>query len=257
MDFPQSGIRIARAVLISTCLCISECMLRPASAQTGEAPSQVEEVEAWKNPEAPEAKEGSGSANNKTASRSKKSSKNKTSSKKGSQTQPPPAVEEGQSQTETPAPPAEESQVQKLLSRADRRLGFYLGVFGDPFPIPAGLNFAYNVINFARVNVGYGYISLSSVGLKASTLGGGAKFFVPGWELSPVAGINFARVNIKADGWIFERFKEKLQTSKSHAYLNFGADWQAKSGLNLSLGYSMSLLNPWIGFPYLNFGWFF
>ena len=57
-----------------------------------------------------------------------------------------------------------------------------------------GINIAYNVYDFVRVNAGVGTDSTERV--TATTFGVGAKVFVPGWALSPVVGPNRSADNL-------------------------------------------------------------
>jgi len=146
-------------------------------------------------------------------------------------------------------------------SRTMHRFGLYVGFLGDPFPTLVGFNLGINLASFLRICGGYGTISASSVDatsgttttLSATTIGGGARLFVPGWNFSPTVGASYARVNLSGTGTTVGGFG----ASGSHTYLSAGFDWQANIGFNLGFGYNYSLLAGVGGLPYINLGWFF
>lgn len=149
-------------------------------------------------------------------------------------------------------------------NRSAKKLGVYLG-YGEPAPTVLGINVAYNLADFVRLRAGYGKLSSGtsvSVGgqtfdlgeASTTTLGAGARFSVPGWNLTPTAGIHFANVSYTGNGLTtVGGFNE----SGSHVYSTLGVDWQAQSGFNAGLGYQFSFKSGADNGLYLNAGWFF
>ena len=148
-----------------------------------------------------------------------------------------------------------------VSTRSERKLGASLGL-GDPSPAVLGINLHYNVADFLRASLGYGNmtmttgVSLSGSGLATTessmtTIGTGLTAMMPGWSLTPTAGLHFAMVNVS--GGAINGFSG----SGSHVYGTLGLDYQAKSGFNASLGLSQSLRAGAGGGLYLNLGWFF
>ncbi len=150
------------------------------------------------------------------------------------------------------------SEITVASNRMRRKAGVYLGVLGDPFPTLIGVNLAYNAFDFARFTAGLGQISasLGNASASATTLGGGARFFVPGWSLSPVAGLSFAYVAVSQSGGTAITVAN-FTTSQALIYGNIGVDWQAASGFNVGLGYNLSFMSGLGGLPYINLGWYF
>src|SRR5512139_3045965 len=87
-------------------------------------------------------------------------------------------------------------------NRMKNRIGIHIGLIGDPFPTLIGFNANYNVVDWARVTAGYGSLTATAVGgeLKATTLGFGARFFVPDWNFTPVVGLSWATVSVTITG---------------------------------------------------------
>ncbi len=143
-------------------------------------------------------------------------------------------------------------------NRMLRKAGVYLGLIGDPFPTLVGVNLAYNAFDFARFSAGLGRVSatLGTSEASATTVGAGAKFFVPGWSLSPVAGMSFAYVSVSQSGAGTVSVKN-FGSSAAHVYATLGLDWQAASGFNVGAGYNLSFASGVGGLPYLNLGWYF
>ena len=143
-------------------------------------------------------------------------------------------------------------------NRMLRRAGVYLGLIGDPFPTIVGVNLAYNAFDFARFTAGIGKISASIGATEASatTLGATSKFFVPGWNLSPVAGLGFSYVSVSQTGGS-KITVSNFNDSAAHVYATIGVDWQAASGFNIGAGYNVSFKSGVGGLPYLNLGWYF
>ncbi len=135
-------------------------------------------------------------------------------------------------------------------ARMSRRLGFGVGV-ADPYPGILGLNAAFNVIDMVRVDVGYAEVSV--LGASATTLGIGGKAFVPGWNLSPIAGLHFAHVSYSGDGLTVNGFNE----SGGHVYGSIGIDYQSSIGFNGGIGYHFSFRSEIPASAYVQLGWFF
>ncbi len=154
------------------------------------------------------------------------------------------------------------SETTEASNRMKRRLGAYVGLFGDPYPTIVGINVAYNALDFLRVSGGLGQLSASSsfggadASATATTIGAGARFFVPGWSFSPVAGLGFAYVNISQSGGM-KVSVNNFDSSGAHLYGTIGVDWQAGNGFNVGGGYNLSFKSGVGGQPYVNVGWFF
>jgi hypothetical protein len=137
-------------------------------------------------------------------------------------------------------------------NRGLKKYGLYLGFIGDPFPTLWGMNLAFNGTEFVRATVGYGQIAM------IKTFGFGAKFMVPKRNLSPVVGINWAKVTVKIDDSdTSDDEVDGFSASGDHVYINAGIDWTSKGGLNLGGGYNFSLKADVGGIPYINIGAFF
>jgi hypothetical protein len=141
-------------------------------------------------------------------------------------------------------------------SRMHKRVGAYLGVLGDPFPTLVGVNLAYNVFDFLRATAGLGQVSASvgNASASATTVGAGARFLVPGWSLSPVAGLSVAYVGYSSSGGGVS--VGGFNSGGLHAYASLGVDWQTVSGFNLGAGVNVSTKAGVGVLPYLNLGWF-
>ena len=146
--------------------------------------------------------------------------------------------------------------------RSLKKFGAYLGL-GEPAPTVIGINIAYNLAEFVRLRAGYGSqtvatgINLSGLNLmeaSTSTIGMGARFFVPGWNLTPSAGLHWANVSYSGDGMTSVG---GFTQSGSHIYSTIGVDWQAQSGFNAGLGYQFSFKSGGDSGLYLTAGWFF
>lgn len=138
-------------------------------------------------------------------------------------------------------------------NRAEHALGAYISVLGDPVPNLLGVNAAYNVTDYMRVNVGFGHTSASMGDYSASltTLGAGAKFMMPNWSFTPVLGANLSYAILSGDTTV-----SNLTQSGLVPYLTAGADWQARNGFNLGFGVNIAA-NGVGALPYVNLGWFF
>ncbi len=143
-------------------------------------------------------------------------------------------------------------------NRMMRKAGVYLGILGDPFPTLVGVNLGYNAFDFMRITGGLGRVSatLGASEASATTLGAGTRFFVPGWNLSPVAGLSFAYVSVSQTGGAAVSVSN-FGSSAAHIYATLGFDWQAASGFNVGAGYNLSFKGGVGGLPYLNLGWYF
>jgi len=143
-------------------------------------------------------------------------------------------------------------------NRMLRKAGVYLGLIGDPFPTLVGVNLAYNLTDFMRASAGLGRVSatLGTAEASATTVGASAKFFMPGWNLSPVAGLGFAYVSVSQTGAAAVSVSN-FGSSAAHVYASLGVDWQAASGFNVGAGYNLSFKSGVGGLPYVNLGWYF
>jgi len=84
-------------------------------------------------------------------------------------------------------------------------------------------------------------------------MSGGFKLMVPGWNFTPVVGINAAYTS----GTIPAGMTLNYQFLGWTSYSNFGFDLQTTGGFNFGFGANYSFV-PGAGWvPYLNFGWFF
>jgi hypothetical protein len=153
-----------------------------------------------------------------------------------------------------------ETQVD-LSNRSEKKIGAYLGILGDPHPSIVGFNVAYNALDFMRVSVGYGQITESSLSFtnqgltttesKMTTIGTAVKAFVPGWNLTPTAGLGYSHVSVSNNLSFAKDYKS------NNLYFNIGGDWQAASGLNAGIGLNVSINGAAPTAPYLNLGYFF
>jgi hypothetical protein len=155
-------------------------------------------------------------------------------------------------------PSAENTLDDSVSNRMKNRAGGYVGILGDPFPTIIGLNVAYNVFDFMRATAGLGQISASigTAEATATTIGMGARFFVPKWSFSPVAGLSMAYVSVSQTDGLSISVKN-FDQSGAHLYANLGIDWQAATGFNVGAGYNLSFKSGIGGLPYLNLGWYF
>ncbi|MBY0469778.1 hypothetical protein K2X30_01330 [bacterium] len=157
---------------------------------------------------------------------------------------------------------AEGTSSSQVSDRMTNKVGIYLGV-GDPAPTLLGVNVAYNVFDFMRATAGFGQLTTTSgidlttgntTQASSTTIGFGSRFFVPGWSLSPTAGLHFASVSYSGNGSVTVG---GFQRSGSHVYGSLGVDYQAKSGFNASAGMTMSFASGVGTAFYVNAGWFF
>lgn len=148
--------------------------------------------------------------------------------------------------------------------RMEKPYALTIGI-GAPMPSIGGLNFGYNIRDWVRPQIGYGEIEVTtgisfgetSINLerkKATTISAGADFMVPGWNLTPVAGLHVANLSMEGKGQLeVQGFKK----SGTHVYSNIGLDWQAQSGFKIGGGYQVVLSGPSASGSYLNAGWSF
>lgn len=149
--------------------------------------------------------------------------------------------------------------LQGQSNRMKNRLGFHLGLIGDPFPTLIGGNVNYNIMDFLRATAGYGSFSVAGTGgdISASTFGAGVRAMLPDWNFSPVVGLSWATVSVTFSGTGVLGDIGGFTGSASHMYATFGIDWQTGMGFNLGAGYNYSLKSGVGGLPYLNLGWYF
>ncbi len=136
-------------------------------------------------------------------------------------------------------------------ARTYDRLGFYLSAWGEPQPTTVGVNVAYNIEDFLRVNVGVGS-DTANTNYKIDTIGIGLKAFVPGWSLSPTVGVNVANTTSSSG----PREIGGFSPSGVQAHALFGMDWQSSIGLNLAVGYANTFRFDQPGTVYANAGFF-
>jgi hypothetical protein len=152
---------------------------------------------------------------------------------------------------------AEVAQTLEMSNRTRNKTGVTSG-FGNPFPSILGLNLGYHLNDFLKGTVGYGELSVSSGESKASvrTLGAGADVFVPGWSLTPTAGLHISKVDVSNSGGA-ELSVQGIEESTTMTYAQAGFDWQAQGGFNLGIGAVAGLTGAKASGSYMNLGWFF
>ncbi len=149
----------------------------------------------------------------------------------------------------------------ELSHRSDKKMGAYLGLLGDPHPTVLGINVAYNALDFMRASIGFGQVSVSSLSVDGNgnfgteetsmtTVGVGTRFFVPGWSLTPTAGLGYSHVFLSSNTVSSSDYKA------NNIYLNAGFDWQAASGFNFGAGMNVSVNDGAPSAPYINLGYF-
>lgn len=144
-------------------------------------------------------------------------------------------------------------------SRGAKKLGLHIGLLGDPSPTVIGFNANYNLTRWMRATAGYGSISATTLTgtLKATTMGGGVRFFHPGWNFSPVVGLSYAKVTLSTTGTVLTTDEVGgFSASDSHLYYTAGIDWQMGFGMNLGFGVNTSLKTK-EQLPFFNIGWYF
>lgn len=139
-------------------------------------------------------------------------------------------------------------------TRMSKRLGGTLSLMGDPYPSIFGMNVHYNLIDMARVSVGYGNISMGSAfgGGSLTTIGAGITGFVPGWSLSPTFGFHISSLSGSGDLEV-----QGVKGSGLLPYASLGMDWQTRGGFNLNTGYNIPFGNRGSGAFYAALGWYF
>jgi hypothetical protein len=135
--------------------------------------------------------------------------------------------------------------------RSDNHLGLIFGL-NDPVPAVVGLSAAYNLFDFARLQAGVGRFNSEyhygpyTMEARSLTYAFGSRFFVPGWQISPMLGLSWA--TILTDGF---------PNADHHFSVSAGVDWQTRFGLDIAAGYNQSFDAQIGGLPFLNVGWFF
>ena len=149
--------------------------------------------------------------------------------------------------------------------RTAHPFGVYVDLLGDPAVSLWGINAAYNILDFMRVNVGYGSIpaitatgaTVTPLTISGSSIGGGLKFFVPNWDFSPVVGANVASLSLTGSGSFFGQ-AASASAAAVFPYMTAGFDWQTKGGFNLGFGAIVVLgTSGTAALPFLNLGLFF
>lgn len=144
-----------------------------------------------------------------------------------------------------------------MSNRQANKIGITTG-FGNPFPSILGMNLNYHVTDYLKASAGYGEISVSSMDEKAkvSTIGGGVDFMVPGWSLSPTAGLHVSKVDVSNSSNI-DISVQGIEKSTTLTYAQAGVDWQAEGGFNIGVGGIAGLSGGSASGSYLSLGWFF
>ncbi|MBY0471703.1 hypothetical protein K2X30_11105 [bacterium] len=140
--------------------------------------------------------------------------------------------------------------------RMKHKIGILAGVLGDPYPSIISGNVAYNVLDFLRVQAGYG--TGSAAGITVNSLGIGVRALVPDWNFSPMVGVSFVSntVTIDVSQFISAFNGFSVSGTTSSLYIPFGFDWQTEGGFNLGFGASLSTKVSQV-LPYITIGWFF
>lgn len=137
----------------------------------------------------------------------------------------------------------------KVPIRTARNVGAMLGLL-SPYPSLIGLTAGWNTNAYCRIELGVGRQNsdLSHV----TTWALGVKFFVPHWDLSPWASLNYAAVSHSGPDPV-----AGFDTSGSHGYGGIGLEWQTQSGFTASVGYNVSTRGSALSQPALQLGWYF
>lgn len=146
--------------------------------------------------------------------------------------------------------------------REEKKYGFTTGFLSDPiglFP----LSFSYNLESYARLNIGGAFTPGILLG-DAWTFGGGARFLVPGWNLTPALGLQMGLIHLpeNADSsdpsWdLFSRDETENLLFNS---ITLGVEYQASGGFFVGLGGGALWVWPNSkpgAYPYISLGWFF
>ncbi len=145
---------------------------------------------------------------------------------------------------------AETPRLEATSQRSVQRAGVTLGL-NDPVPAVAGISVGYNVFDFMRLTAGVGRFNSDyqyngyTLKTKSVTYGAGARFMMPGWNLTPVIGMSWATIAT-----------EGFPNDDHHVYGVVGVEWQSDFGLNVGAGYERSSDSKIGGLPYVNVGWF-
>ena len=162
--------------------------------------------------------------------------------------------------------------------RMEKRFGLVIGLISDPFISDIGISADYNLNHYLRLTGSLGFLyspgsaqatyvngtetSSNGLTITGTSFGLGVKALVPGWEFSPVIGLNLADTSLNLPPG-FEIYNISNGTTSNTynlfwIYTNIGFDYQAKDGFDLGFGFDMSLNNivP-IPIPGLNIGKFF
>jgi len=140
--------------------------------------------------------------------------------------------------------------IQVPSQRTSHRAGIVMGL-NDPVPAVVGLSLSYNLLDYLRLTAGIGRFNSDyqyngyTLKTKSVTYGGGVRFLVPGWNLSPVGGLSWATIAT-----------EGFANDDHHLYAVAGLEWQSATGLNVSAGYEQSFDKQIGGLPYLTVGWY-
>ncbi len=137
-------------------------------------------------------------------------------------------------------------------SRHFHPLGAYASLWGDPYPSNVGVNIAYNVEDWIRINIGVGS-NTPGQNFKIDTVGAGVKLLVPTWSLSPTLGINLANSSGNSSS---QKSVFGFDPNGTRAYANAGLDWQTNLGVYIAAGYAQSLRTGEGGSFYANAGIF-
>ena len=129
------------------------------------------------------------------------------------------------------------------------------------------MNLGVNIRDFLRLSGGYGTFTSSTLfanagiplgeeSLRFTSYGGGARLLVPGWSLSPSAGLSYVHVKVASStsGIVASEFGGG---AGGHAHAAVGLDLTLRFGLHAAAGWNHSLKPGIGGMPYLNLGWFF
>jgi hypothetical protein len=133
-------------------------------------------------------------------------------------------------------------------ARLTRKVGVYGAIAGDPSPSLLGINLGWNLTDFFQVHGGYGVTAIGLI--NGTTLGGGAKLFLPGWNFSPMVGVSYASFKGDFLGIV-------TVDSTSITTLQFGFDWQTSYGLYFGFGGTQGMTSGAKATPYVQLGWFF
>ncbi len=158
---------------------------------------------------------------------------------------------------EVAAPRKIEIENEELGSRETHRIGVLVGVAGEPIPSLLGFNVAYNFTDFARIQAGYGSISVddSNLSVRITTLSAEAQFFLPNYNFSPVGLLGVGNLTGTITGTL-DNQTAGLSAGQSYFFLGGGFDWQTYLGFTLELHYKFI---PMVtsGLPGIALGWFF